>query len=189
MTTSHNLRFDGFVLPIILVLLVVITAIGVAISKITLSDQKFTGGISDYKRAFASAEAALSAGENFIGSKTDPFSPFNPSVINNHGHRLSGLFNGYHSIDDAIALNQVFNISSEALLKPSSDIANVSQQPVFIIDLISYSCQTTQPKAIFKVISRGWGGNLATVVTLQSTVSLTLNCGGNNLGSDSTIPT
>lgn len=175
----------GYVLPVILVLLVILASVGVAISKMTIADQKFSGGISDYKRAFASAEAALAAGEAFIGASDNPFSPFNSSAFDSHTPQLPGLFNGYKPIDDAIQEQHVFTLNSVKPPITSGTIEGVYAQPVFIIELLSSSCQSTSPRAIFKVTSKGWGASQSTTVTLQSTVRLRLNCGGNNSGGDS----
>lgn len=144
----------GAALVVGLVFLVVMTLIAVTAMQSTTLQERMAGNVRDRSLAFQAAEAALRAGEQWIGvpgnraiadGHDDLASPAAWDGTGNHGTVAGFTDDGLHQA------NPVFHVSPPRLVRIGSSLP-----PEF--------------RRIYEVTARGVGGSETAVVILQSKV-------------------
>ncbi len=167
----------GWVLMIGLVMLVMLTIIAMALMRTTLLEEKMAGATRDINLSFQAAETALRGAEKFIDDQPSEsaFKGSNPGLYDKDGREPSNLFSpsNWDTETDAI------EYSGATLVRP--DGTGVSAEPRYMIKKVGEiggggslsisgygETDLTQKSVIYRITSRGTGGNDSTQTILRS---------------------
>ncbi len=164
----------GAVLIFCLVFLLVLTMMNTASMESSILEEKMTGNMLDYARAFHAAEAALHAGESMLSGET-----FRPDASSDGSTGVweknvmdPDLFNSIPWWSESARHNSDWWSESGSLLGSFPELAVI---PAFIIEeIMSVSSPAIEAGAenvehdFYRVTARGTGGQDSTIVQLQS---------------------
>ena len=159
-------RQRGLVLPLALILLVVLTLAGIGAARVNILQERMVAATYNRQLAFQAAEAALREGERFLQQALLP--AFNGSG----GLYLAPLPSATRVWDGWSASDW----SSNGITYGGS-LSKVAAQPVYIIEELartpgnggSLGSGQPQPEVVYyRITARAVGGNLNSVVLLQS---------------------
>lgn len=181
----------GIVLGVVLIILFAITLLGSSLVTSANLNQKIATNLQDENLAFQAAETAIAAAERWMSMEKSPFAPLKKEyfIAENKEKGLEGLHRRPIVLDEAIKKGEVFDLGK----RPANRLAppfvegldEVHRQPIFFIRLTKYVCDTDEPRAYFKILSRGWGKNPAVKVDLISRVSRRISCNSSAVGAGS----
>lgn len=178
----------GIVLGVVLVVLLGITMLGSSLVTSANINQKIANNLQDENRAFQASETAIAAGERWMAMELSPFEPLRAEFFSAEKKPpgLEGLHKFVIDLDEAIDSNQVFTIGARRaspLAPPFVEgLEEVARQPIFLIRMTHQVCDTDDPRAYFKIISRGWGKNPGVKVDLVSRVTRRIDCNSSAAG-------
>lgn len=184
-------RQRGAVLVVSLLILLILTIIGVTAMSNSSLEEKMAGNMRDRSLAFQSAEAALRAGENLIEALPDIPSlanddctdglctarendaDYDPSLAPTHPHWIDQRWveNGNHE-------NLHVWTTANRHRVYANTIAEVSSQPMFIIEFLAYVAPPGSPVGyipaagdpeMYRITALATGGSPNSRVLLQST--------------------
>lgn len=179
---------SGAILVISLLILLILTVIGVAGMKTTITEEKMAGNNRERELAFQSAEAALAIGENETKRRASNatwlaslLEQSNVTPCDNNS--LSGDYKGTcgqyaPDVDpfemtwanaNSISADTTLTVDEAATVNLSSGDSNLNA-PKFFIQLVRYD--SVDRAYIFKITARGVGGDEKAMVFLQSTYSV-----------------
>lgn len=157
-------RQQGVVLIACLIILLVLTVLGSAAIQGSVLQERMAGHARDKQLAFQAAEAALRAGEQFLGQATLP--AFDGS---------DGLYQPAAS--GATPVWQTVSWASDARTYGGS-LAGVVEPPRYIIEELPATLaqsgsiaadESVQEAGMYRITARGVGGSDTAIVILQST--------------------
>jgi type IV pilus assembly protein PilX len=168
-------RQSGIALIISLIILLLLTIIMISAMRVTTMEEKMAGNSQSHNVAFQAAESALREAEAYIESGATPFSPLKLSAapFRNTGepHCVAGLCNA----DEPLQSDpDIFPNINGDMRTASTGIANIAAEPQYIIELIRVdpSVDSSRIFATFRITARAWGGDINSIVELQSTYRL-----------------
>jgi type IV pilus assembly protein PilX len=169
-------RQRGMALVIVLIFLVVLTLLGVSGMTTTRMHEQIAGARHERVAALAASQAALSDGRDFVFSAIDPNAPTSKvQTINDY----ISTANGGWTIEQWVRDNtNWFSGSYAQSLGTGSGInytmfktngASASRNPTFIVQQMAPQItQTGEVYPVYRVTSRGEGGNPENTAYLQS---------------------
>ncbi len=176
---KNSNKQSGAVLVVSLIILLLLTMLGVTSMESTVLQEKMAGNSNDYNRALQAAEVGLREGENWISDLSSApaasGSPTSTEVWFLDGPAETGYttmwWDHVHQADVDWWPNNA--VQSTATLE------NVTTEPYYVNEELSFvkdsltvgTSADTSGRSVFRVTSRGSGGNDLTVVLLQSTYS------------------
>lgn len=175
-TTNLPASQRGATLLVGLIMVLLITIIGLAAIRGSGLQEQMAGNMRDLHVAFEAAEAALNEGEDAIMATPNPTTLIGTAGYHHSFKRPSSHF-----------WQQDFDWSSQAVAYSGSSLDHVSSQPRFAVEQMVFlqpgtdgsaagwqAVQNQEPRVMYRVTSRGIGGNENTRVILQSTVRTSL---------------
>ncbi|SJM92323.1 pilus assembly PilX family protein [Crenothrix polyspora] len=179
---QYSKQQAGIVLVVSLIVMLLLTLIGTTAVHTATLEEKIAGNTRNRDLAFQAAESALLAGESYVGSlETTAFNCKN------------GLFkardincDGTQEAIDIWENPAIWSDNSQSIAyiadkntPPSTDLAQRSAYPRYIIEIINTVCTTpARPCPIadqqknYRVTARATGSSVDSVVMLQSIYSL-----------------
>lgn len=179
---SQNKLFkkqNGAVLMVSLMFLLIMTILGVSSIQTTVLEEKMAGNNNDYNRAFQASEAGLRAAENWLQNRSAK-----PAPVSNGSTGLWVLNALYDSTNDDYSewwsqLDTHAKWGAVANIKQYTAISGVQTPPYYITEENSYIKDNLNVgqqadntgRNLYRLTSRGTGGNDLTRVLLQTTYS------------------
>jgi type IV pilus assembly protein PilX len=172
---------SGVVLIIGLVMLLLLTIIMLSAVQVTMLEGRMAANLHNDNIAFQAAESALREAEAFIDSGAIEFKPLRLSGDEDDvsaPFRKTGELicaNGLCTRSGAIQPEKFPNVSEDHLRTAATGIAIIAREPQYIIELIYIepdAVNSNRLYATFRISARAWGGNISSVVQLQSTYRL-----------------
>ncbi len=167
---------SGAVLVVSLIILLLLTMLGVTSMESTVLQEKMAGNSNDYNRALQAAEAGLREGENWISDLSSvPAASGSPTssqvwVLDGPADSSETSMWWDHRNKSWWGTNAVQ--SAAILKKVTTEPYHVNEELSFVKDSLNVGTSADiSGRSIFRVTSRGSGGNNLTVVLLQSTYS------------------
>ena len=147
-----------------LIFMVVLTLLVVAAMRTTILEEKMAGNARDVNIAFQAGEAALRAGEQVLnGASLPAFSTTGPYLkVSTHDDTYWATTHTWTSANSVL----YSTIPNGAAAAPRFVIEEL--EPVSSVGFTKKAGPLTQ-KGYYRVIARGVGGNINTVVYVQST--------------------
>jgi len=166
-------RQTGAALMVSLMILLVLTLIGVTSMSTTILEEKMAGGLRNQNLAFQAAEAALRAGEIWIGAQNQiPNAVASCDTPPCQVMELGSLGDLTTHDDAWWGLN-----AREYGAEDTQEIDEVFADPRFIVEIRTTADRTgslargiapTRENLYYRLTARGTGGNATTEVILQS---------------------
>jgi len=173
LTVTRNFKQQaGVSLLISLVILLLLTIIMLTAIKVTVLEERMAGNLKNHNIAFQAAESALREAESLIDSGAFDFNPLKLSNGPFQNTTPPICVGGLCGTSTPL---QSDNFASAAGKKTASTgIATIVTEPEYIIELIRIdpSTHTTRVYATFRITARAWGGDINSLVQLQSTYRL-----------------
>ena len=172
-------RQGGFVLILGMVILVVLTLIGISNMRISIMEERMSGGFNDRANlAFESAELALREAEEYLNGVV--VGPFDSSKSGLHAVIPNGdEYNFWKgSACSATAFNWTAGACSYVALPSAKQLPHTAAPPRYVIEqyadavVSGGSVRAGQPKQVskvYRITARGVGGQMSTAVILQTT--------------------
>ncbi|KFI22033.1 pilus assembly PilX family protein [Nitrosococcus oceani] len=165
----------GATLIISLLMLLVMTLIGITATQTTALEEKMAGNLGDQNLAFQAAEAALRAGEGWLGQQTDEPDPQPLGSCGTPPCDLVwqlNLLNGGNFVD----INW-WKTAGEARIYGNAALAKIKTAPKhfveyhsFIRDGLTLGKQSDEVgRQVYRVTARGTGGTDQAQAILQTT--------------------
>ena len=171
--TGYNKQQAGVALIISLIMLLILTIIMMTALRVTSLEEKMSGNSQNHNMAFQAAESALREAEAYIESGAVPFHPLKLSAAPFRHTTSPFCVNGLCS-DSGAVQSEVFPDVDGGKVTATTGIASVAREPEYIIELIRTdpSVDSSRVYATFRITTRAWGGNVNSIVDLQSTYRL-----------------
>ena len=176
---THARTQRGVMLITALVFLVLLTLLGLAVSRNTTTEEKLARNFRDYDLAFSAAEAALRDAELRInGYYANPASPVSPYGFNStcsNGLCDATVAQPVYSLDFFGGTAPGSNSVALGTITGSPTLTGLTTQPRYLIETV---CRTVPGEAlsspsgcqtIYRITAQGRGRFGSAVVTLQST--------------------
>ncbi|MCU7949516.1 MAG: pilus assembly protein PilX [gamma proteobacterium symbiont of Bathyaustriella thionipta] len=178
---------NGAVLMVSLMFLLIMTILGVSSMQTTVMEEKMAGNNNDYNRALQSSEAGLRAGETWIQNQAAAPAPVgdgNTGVWTVNGPYLDGddsASEWWEQTSKNAAWWVANGVEYTAIIDKQvlEDIRGIQTNPYYINeyltkikDNLNVGLQAdTTGRTLYRITSRGTGGNDLTRVLLQTTYS------------------
>jgi len=163
---------SGVALIIGLIVLLLLTVIMITAMQVTTLEERMAGNLQNQNIAFQAAETALREAEAYIDSEATEFHPLK-------------LSNGpFQNTEDPVCVEGLCGttspLQSDILASAAgkktaaTGIATIAAEPEYVIELIRIDPSTDSGRlyATFRITTRAWGGDSASLVQLQSTYRL-----------------
>ena len=174
MNSHHNFESQsGIVLVIGLVVLLLLTLVMVSAVRVTAIEERMAGNSQNNNIAFQAAESALREAEAFIESGAAPFAPLNLSGPPFRNTTAPFCVNGLCS-DSGPLQSEIFPYVDGVVITAATGLATITAEPEYIIELIRAdpSVDSSRVYATFRITTRAWGGDINSLVLLQTTYRL-----------------
>lgn len=174
--SSVKNKQKGIAIVMALVFLLVLTILGITSTNSTILTEKMSQNMRDSTTAFEAAETALGDGEAKIQSLAVA-----PSTVTSCGVSPCNVVWQLNTLPNLITKsNSWWQANGQTF---SSSVANVAQQPMYIIELYSYipydlsptTAANGQGSYYFRITARGVGSTSNTVINVQSIYSTQIN--------------
>lgn len=170
-------RQGGFVLILGMVFLVVLTLIGISNMRVSMMEERMTGGFNDRANlAFESAELALREAEEYLnGVVVGPFDSSKPGL-----HAVIPNGDDYNFWKGSTCSANAFDWTAGACsyVTSAKQLSHTAAPPRYVIEqyadavVSGGSMRAGQPKQVskvYRITARGVGGQMSTAVILQTT--------------------
>ena len=170
-------RQGGFVLILGMVFLVVLTLLGVSNMRVSIMEERMTGGFNDRANlAFESAELALREAEQYLNGVV--VGPFDSSQAGLHAVIANG--DDYNFWKGSACSATAFDWTAGACsyVTSTKQLSHTAAPPRYVIEqyadavVSGGSMRAGQPKQVskvYRITARGVGGQMSTAVILQTT--------------------
>lgn len=173
---STNHQQAGMAIVMAMVFLLVLTVLGITATNSSILSEKMNENMRDMTSAFEAAEMALGTGETQIQAMATA-----PNIITSCTASPCNAVWQLNTLPNlATQTNTWWQTNGQAY---SATVANVAQQPTFIIELYSFTPYDLSPNSTasgvgvyyFRVTARGVGLTNNAVATVQSIYSTQIN--------------
>ncbi len=170
--TRISKQQSGMVLIIGLIILLLLTIITITAFKVTALEERMAGNLRNHNIAFQAAESALREAEAFIDSDADELDPLKLSNGPFQNTTAPVCVDGLCGTSLPLQSDDISNIAGKKTA--ATGLASISAEPEYIIELIRIDPSTDSGRvyATFRITTRAWGGDINSVVQLQSTYRL-----------------
>lgn len=171
--TGHKKHQSGIAIIVALIILLILTLIMITALRVTTLEEKMSSNSQNHNIAFQAAESALREAEAYINSGAVPFNPLKlsgaPFRDTSSPHCVNGLCNDSEGVQ-----SDAFPDIDGTMITATTGISPIAAEPQYIIELIRTdpSVDSSRIYATFRVTARGWGGDINSLVELESTYKI-----------------
>lgn len=170
--TGYKRQQSGIALIISLVMLALLAIITIVAMQVTSLEEKMAGNARNHNIAFQAAESALREAEALINGGGTEFYPLKLSSGPFQNTTAPVCVSGLCGVTEPLQSESFPSVAGKQTAV--SGIANIVAEPEYIIELIRVDPSTDSGRvyATFRITTQAWGGDINSLVQLQSTYRL-----------------